>query len=93
MITVVAHCIVKKGYKADFIAAVQDMIAESRNEKGNVSYTLMEDIENEDAVAFIQEWEDVDAIEEHGNQLHFQEGIRIIRELIENMDIIRYQAV
>lgn len=53
----------------------------------------MEDVDNEDALAFIEEWKDLDAIEEHGAQLHFREGIGSIRELIESMDIMKYQAV
>ncbi|MCC8186044.1 MAG: antibiotic biosynthesis monooxygenase [Bacteroides sp.] len=93
MITIVARCVVKKGCKEDFVAAVQKMITESRKEPGNVSYTLMKDVDNEDALAFIEEWKDPDAIEEHGAQLHFREGIGNIRELIESMDIVKYEAV
>ncbi len=93
MITIVARCVVKKGYKEDFVAAVQEMITESRKEPGNVSYRLMEDVDNEDAMAFIEEWKDLDAIEEHGTQLHFKEGISSIRELIESMDMMKYQAI
>lgn len=71
MIKIVAKCFLKEGMKEEFKKATVELIAGSRAEEGNISYVLFEDIANPNVMAFIEEWRDEKAIEEHNATPHF----------------------
>ena len=52
MIKIVAKNTLKDGKKAEFIKTAQELIAKSRAEEGNISYSLFEDVNDEKIVAF-----------------------------------------
>lgn len=93
MITIVAKCVLKPGKKQEFIAGVRDMIAGSRNEPGNISYTLCEDMDSENTVAFLEQWKDEAAIDEHNASAHFAAGLKVIQALSDDVEIIKYRAL
>ena len=59
MIKIVAKNILKEGKKVEFIKTAEELIQKSRAEEGNISYSLFEDVNNENIVAFIEEWKDL----------------------------------
>lgn len=93
MITIVAKCVLKAGKKQEFIESVQDMIKGSRNEPGNISYTLCEDMDSENTVAFLEQWKDSAAIEYHNGTPHFLAGLKVIQTLSDDVEITKYRAV
>ncbi|MCD7938498.1 MAG: antibiotic biosynthesis monooxygenase [Tannerellaceae bacterium] len=93
MITIVAKAFVKEGKRDEFIQAVQPMIAGSQAEEGNISYTLFEDLDNKNILTFIEQWKDLAAINYHNNSTHFQAGVSAISDLIEDMEIRKYQEL
>ena len=72
MITIVAKFKLKSGEKANFIRTAKNLIASSKQEEGCISYNLHEDINDENIMTFIEEWEDKQAIDFHNNTKHFK---------------------
>ena len=81
MITIVAKSILIEGKKQEFLDITAELIRESRNEKGNKSYNLFEDMNNPDIVTFIEEWEDEEAIRLHNESKHFKSIVPKLAEL------------
>lgn len=78
MITIVAKSIIKEDKVAEFINLAQELIDESRKEAGCISYHLNQDLNNKNALTFIEQWENKEAIALHNNSAHF---VRIIPKL------------
>lgn len=83
MIKIVAVNILKEGKKQEFIKTAQELIKKSREEKGNISYSLFEDIQNQNVLTFIEEWESMDAIAFHNNTEHFKRIVPMLAEFRE----------
>ena len=49
----------------------QELIILSREEKGNISYHLYQDINDDSHFTFIEEWQNQEAIDEHNQTKHF----------------------
>ena len=93
MITIVAKAIVKEGQREEFIKVVQPMIAGSQAEEGNISYNLFGDMDNPNVLTFIEQWKDMEAIDIHNNAKHFLAGVAGIKDLIESLEITKYQQI
>ncbi|MBN8208579.1 antibiotic biosynthesis monooxygenase [Bacillus sp. NTK071] len=63
---------INKAKEEAFLEEVRTLVEESRKEKGNISYTLMKDVEQENAYTMVEIWESLDAVEEHGQSQHFR---------------------
>ncbi|MCD8041733.1 MAG: antibiotic biosynthesis monooxygenase [Tannerellaceae bacterium] len=93
MIKIVAKATVKEGKREEFIRVVQPMITGSQAEEGNISYNLFEDLDDKNTLTFIEEWKDLAAIDTHNNSAHFQAGVSAISDLIEGIEIRKYQLI
>ncbi len=93
MIKIVAKNILKEGKKAEFIKTAEELIQKSRAEEGNISYSLFEDVNNENIVAFIEEWKDLKAIEFHNNTEHFKRIVPMLGELREKSEVNLYKEI
>ena len=71
MITIVAKKKIKEGKIEEFKVVAENLITESRNEIGCISYNLFQDINNFNTLTFIEEWISEDAIKLHNNSKHF----------------------
>jgi quinol monooxygenase YgiN len=71
MITIVAKKIIKKDKKQEFENLANKLIEESRKEAGCIEYNLYEDLNNSNMVAFIEHWENEEAVDLHNNTKHF----------------------
>jgi quinol monooxygenase YgiN len=83
MITIVAKSILKPGKKEDFKVLIEELIRESRKEKGCISYNLYEDINNSNILTFIEEWRDEEAIKLHNESKHVTGIVPKLSELRE----------
>ena len=71
MITIVAAFSVNACDKAALLTAAKELIEKSREEEGNVTYNLYEDISDPAKMTFIEEWRDQAAIDYHNSTEHF----------------------
>lgn len=91
MITIVAKCIIKKDKVEEFKKLAEELVKESKKEAGCISYDLFEDIKKPNVLTFIEEWKDMDAIEEHNNTAHFTSIVPKFDELREDSTVNLYQ--
>lgn len=82
MLIVVARAVVKPENKAKFIEAARELVEKTRQEPGNISYTLLEGVEA-DILTFSEQWRDKAALEEHFATEHFQRLIKVLGALQE----------
>ena len=59
---IVAENYIKEEYQEEFLKLTKELIILSREEKGNISYHLYQDI---------NEWQNQEAIDEHNQTKHF----------------------
>ncbi len=71
MITIVAKKLIKQSKVEEFKVLAEELINESRKERGNIAYNLYEDSNNPNILTFIEEWESEEAINLHNNSKHF----------------------
>jgi quinol monooxygenase YgiN len=83
MITIIAKSILKPGKKEDFKVLIEELIRESRKEKGCISYNLYEDINHSNILTFIEEWKDEEAIKLHNESKHVTGIVPKLSELRE----------
>lgn len=57
--------------KEEALAVFSELIAETRKEKGNISYNLHELIDDPNVVAMIEVWESMEDLEAHLKSEHF----------------------
>lgn len=81
MITITAKSTLIESKKEEYIRIAQELITESNNEEGCISYDLYEDINDTNVVTFIEEWKSKEAIEIHNNSEHFIRIVPKLREL------------
>ena len=83
MITIVAKSVLKEGKVEDFKVITRELIEASRKEAGCISYNLYQDVENHKILTFIEEWENLEAIERHNASEHFNRIVPQMSELRE----------
>lgn len=83
MITVVAKSNIRLETKQQYIKIANELIKETRKEKGNISYRLYEDVSNHNIMTFIEQWEDKESLDIHMNSNHFKKLVPKLNELRE----------
>ncbi len=71
MIRIVAHNYVGEDTKERFLELARQLVEGTRQEAGNVSYHLNEDLSDPLHLTFIEVWRDMDAIKAHNASPHF----------------------
>jgi quinol monooxygenase YgiN len=94
MITIVAHCIIKKESVDEFLKCTQPLLEGSKKEAGNVVYDLYADMSAPDKFTFIEVWKDQKAIDEHNASAHFQAFVAAAGPLFAgDLDIRHYKQL
>lgn len=88
MITIVAKNSIKQEKVEEFKILAERLINESRKEKGNISYNLYQDANKSNILAFIEEWENDDAIKIHNTSEHFTSIVPKFAEFKESQSVI-----
>jgi len=81
MIKIVSKNVIKDGQKDTFIQLTKELIEKSRQEAGCISYHLLQDINNDSVLTFIEEWQDQEAIDFHNNTEHFKRIVPLFADL------------
>ena len=89
MIHILASFEVKNDKLSDFITLCNELIEESRKEKGCISYHLQQNTEKENHLVFIEEWESNEAIKQHNASRHFTRIVPLLVEMCESAPIIQ----
>ncbi len=71
MIKIVATCRVKADKIQELIELTRPLVEGSREEEGNISYGLHQDLQDKQSLAFIEFWKDEKSIEIHSQTPHF----------------------
>jgi len=74
MIKVIAKMTIKEDMVEQVKSSVQEMVAETRKEAGCLVYQLFQDVNNQKVFAFVEEWENMEALNKHLNSKHFKEA-------------------
>jgi len=72
MIIIHAEMKVNREVEAEFLESIQELIASSRAEAGNVSYKLLKDTDQDDTYVMVEQWKDDEAVGAHNASSHFQ---------------------
>ncbi|CAH1215389.1 putative quinol monooxygenase [Paenibacillus sp. JJ-223] len=72
MIIIHAHLSVKPDQEQAFLAAAKELVAATRQEEGNISYTLVKHTEQEHQYIMVEQWKDEAATQAHNASAHFQ---------------------
>lgn len=97
MIKVVAKFIVQEDKIQEFQGMVGDLITKTRQEEGNISYELYQDVDNPQVLTFIEEWEGKEELGAHMKTDHFQKTVpeleKLLIEEMEEVEINLYQLL
>lgn len=72
MIKVIAKNVFQEDALQKVVALYKELIAESRKEKGCLSYELYQDIENPRIMTMLETWENKASLDAHMASAHFQ---------------------
>ncbi len=93
MIAVYASHIVSAENAPKFIEIAAEMIAQTRKEKGNISYELVRGIEDPTVLAMMEKWEDMASLEEHMQSEHFKRIVPQLGALSGRGNIVVHEVV
>jgi len=94
MISIVAHCIIRKESIDQFLKLTEPLLAASKKEAGNISYDLYADLSASDRYTFIEVWKDQKAIDEHNASAHFNAFVAAAGPLFAGeLDIRHYKQI
>lgn len=94
MIKVVCRAKLKQNVKVEeYLAIAKEVVSVSRKEKGCISYTLYEDINDPTILTTLEEWEDEEAIDQHNKNEKVWKVVLELRKLRESTEINHYREV
>lgn len=82
MLIVIASAEVKPENQAKFITIAKELVTKTREEPGNISYTLLQGLE-ENLMTFSEQWKDKAALDAHLNMEYFKRIVPKLGELQE----------
>lgn len=92
MVKVVAKCTVKLEEISKFKECSERLLSDTQKEKGNISYNLFQDVNNENILTFLEEWTNTEALNNHMKTSHFKEVISQLSKLVKkDMEVNIYK--
>ncbi|AEW85997.1 antibiotic biosynthesis monooxygenase [Flavobacterium columnare NBRC 100251 = ATCC 23463] len=83
---------VENQYVSLFLEMAKIMIENTRREKGNVSYTLYNEYNDQSSFIFIEEFVDSEAFEIHVNTDYYKEFIRKLTPILKEDPIVKWYS-
>ncbi len=81
MITSTARDYIRTDKIEEYYPLIYELIDRTREEDGNISYTLYSDRENPGEFVLIEEWRDQESLDKHFKTLHFTGIVPKIQKL------------
>ena len=82
-LTVIAYITAKPGHEDRVREALLALVAQTRKEKGCISYDLHQSLDNATQFAIYENWSEVADLDAHAKSAHLQEFARIAGRLLE----------
>lgn len=88
---IIAVVSLKQEYKDEVIKAIHKVVDATRNEEGNISYELCENINKPLEVTILEVWKSQEAIDFHNASPHFNDFVKAIEGKVDGLkiDVIR----
>ena len=83
MIIVYAKSIVPEKNIDKYLEIAKKLAEETRKEKGNIFYEMIQDKNNKKVLAFIEKWESIEVLNAHMKTIHFTTLVPQLNELRE----------
>lgn len=81
---IVAIMTLQEGKSEQFYQLTEELIANSREEAGVVTYKLFKSTEDDNEVLFFEEYADKEAMEQHSKSGHFNKFMEAVKPLLAN---------
>ena len=88
MLKLVAKFIIKEDKIDEFKKYTEELVTETRKEKGCISYQLFQDINDSKILTFIEEWENQKSIDNHNNSKHITELLPKLMETLKEDPVL-----
>lgn len=92
MIVVVSSIRVIPGCEAEIIKAANEFVATTRQEKGCRMYRFLQDPASNCDFCFVEEWQDLEALEAHCHAVHFFTWREKSAHMVAERIVRRYSA-
>lgn len=83
MIVVYAKSIVPEKNIDKYLEIAKKLAEETRKEKGNIFYEMVQDKNNRSVLAYIEKWENMEVLNKHMKTQHFTTFVPQLNELSE----------
>ena len=93
MLKLVAKFIIKEDKIDEFKKYTEELVTETRKEKGCISYQLFQDINDKKILTFIEEWENLEAIDNHNNSEHITKLLPMLIETFKEDPILNINEI
>lgn len=96
MVTVVAKFTLQEGKNEEFKMIAQELIHSSRQDSGCIAYSLNHDINQENILTFIEQWESKESIIDHQKTDHFRRILPKLKKLQkenEEVELNMYEVI
>ncbi|WP_077616996.1 putative quinol monooxygenase [Bacillus sinesaloumensis] len=94
MIKVVCRIKLKEGVSVEeYLALAKEVIIETRKEKGCITYTINQDIEDPSFISMLEEWENQESLDNHLKAKHVLEIVPELRKLRESTELNLYKEL
>ncbi len=94
MIRVVCKAKLKPGVNVEeYLNVARKVVEETRKEEGCIMYTLNEDVNDPSIMTNIEEWENLDALDQHNKSEHIRKLVPELRKMRESTEINVYKEV
>ncbi|MFS0820146.1 putative quinol monooxygenase [Bacillus sp. 1P02SD] len=77
----------------EYVTLAKTVVIETRKEKGCLTYTLNQDINDPSIISMIEEWEDQESLNRHNNSKHVLEIVPELRKLRESTELNLYREL
>lgn len=83
MVVVVAKNTIKAERAEEFLRLAQELVTETKREKGCIEYALMRDSESPNILTFIEKWQTEGHLKDHFDTTHFKRIVPMLGDLTE----------
>ncbi|MBP2002032.1 quinol monooxygenase YgiN [Paenibacillus shirakamiensis] len=84
---------VRADKEEEFLASVHDLLDPSRQEEGNILYSLFKQTDAEQKYVTIEHWQDQQAVDQHMNSEHFKSfAVQLKDYVVKPLDFKKYEA-
>ena len=93
MLKLVAKFIIKEEKIDEFKKYAEELVSETRKEKGCISYQLFQDVNDKKILTFIEEWENLEAVDNHNKSEHITKLLPMLMETFKEEPVLNINKI